>query len=325
MKRIGFYLVVGLFFSLGLGGCRLSISQAAASTEGVSVETPSFSVSETPTATLPAPPASATPLYLQHPPTASPTIATRVPPRCQEVHGRIERGVLDHGLLPNSLEYRLYLPPCYDQNLAQRYPVLYLIHGKAYNDSQWDDLGADETADTLIAAGEIPALIIVMPRDRLMEPEPPQDRFAEAVVQDLVPWIDQHYRTLPDRQYRAVGGLSRGGGWAVHFALKYWQDFSVLVATSPALFWNDTPYLSDWLDAIPLEKMPRIYIDVGAQDFDETLDSARWFEQKLTDKGIPHEWHLFQGGHNELYWTPHLPVYLHWVSEGWQELLPPSP
>jgi enterochelin esterase-like enzyme len=219
--------------------------------------------------------------------------------------------------LRQPLEYRVYLPPCYDRQPAHRYPVLYLIHGQSYTDDQWERLGAGKTADDLISNGDIPPLIIVMPRDRIWE-QPTVDKFGEAVVQALIPYIDQAYRTSPTREYRAVGGLSRGAGWAIHLGLSHWELFGAIGAHSLPVFWSDTAHIPAWLDSIPFESLPRIYIDIGDKDRPPILGSAIWFEQLLTRKGIPHEWHLFSGYHEEAYWRAHIEQYLRWYSLGWQ-------
>jgi enterochelin esterase-like enzyme len=244
--------------------------------------------------------------------TATPTSLT-----CQAQVGRIETGIVRSDLLRLPMEFRIYLPPCYDQHLHQRYPVLYLIHGQNYNDDQWDRLGADETANRLIAAGEIPAFLIVMPRDRNWS-QPTEDNFGRVVVESLIPLIDANYRTLAERDGRAVGGLSRGAGWAIHLGLSKWELFSAIGAHSLPLFWTDLPHLREWIAAIPPEALPRIYMDLGDKERPQIAKSAYWFEQLLTDLGIPHEWHLYPGYHEEDYWKVHLEEYLRWYAEGWQ-------
>jgi len=243
--------------------------------------------------------------------TASPT-----QPDCLAKGGKIVKGELDTDLLLKPLEYRLYLPPCYFEERDRRYPVLYLIHGQSYNDDQWDRLGADETADDLIAEGEIAPFLIAMPRDRTWE-QPTEDMFGEAVVEVLIPFIDQNYRTLPGRTYRAVGGLSRGAGWAVHLGLSHWELFGAIGCHSLPVFHSDTSRIRKWLDAIPPEALPRIYLDIGDRDRPNILRSALWFEDILTQKKIPHEWYLFSGYHEEAYWKAHLEQYLRWYAQNW--------
>jgi enterochelin esterase-like enzyme len=210
----------------------------------------------------------------------------------------------------------VYLPPCYDQQTERSYPVLYLIHGQSYNDDQWERLGADKTADALITTGEVSPFIIVMPRDRYGG-QPTEDNFARVIVEELIPYLDHTYRTLPDRAHRAVGGLSRGAGWAVHLAITHWELFSALGAHSPAIFYTDAQKMRLWLDAIPSDMYPRIFIDVGDRDRLEIMDSAVWFEELLNQRNIPHEWYLFSGFHEEAYWHAHIEIYLRWYTKDW--------
>jgi enterochelin esterase-like enzyme len=246
-------------------------------------------------------------------PTASPT-----PLECWSQGGHYETGTLRTDLLRLPLGYRVYLPPCYNDQPKRRYPVLYLIHGQSYNDDQWDRLGADEIVDKLVAAGEIPPFMIVMPYDRYGG-QPTESNFGKAVVEVLIPFIDQNYRTWTNRQNRAVGGLSRGAGWAVHLGISQWEKFGALGAHSLAVFHTDAIFMRTWLDSIPPDSMPRIYLDIGERDRPAILESAVWFENLLNEKDIPHEWYLFAGFHNEEYWQEHLEQYLRWYVQAWQE------
>ncbi len=173
-----------------------------------------------------------------------------------------------------------------------------------------------KTADALIASGELAPFLVVMPGDRLWT-QPSEDQFGKAVMEALVPWIDAQYRTLPDRQHRAIGGLSRGAAWAVHLGLSRWEFFGAIGAHSLPVFWEDVPDIKTWIDQIPLDEFPRVYLDIGNDDRPEVLKSALWFEQLLTDTGIPHEWHLFSGEHDETYWKSHVEQYLRWYAANW--------
>lgn len=235
---------------------------------------------------------------------------------CREDKGRFETGSFRSSLLKLPMEYRVYLPPCYDQESERRYPVLYLLHGQNYNDDQWERLGVGEQADRLIAAGEIPPFLIVMPRDRNWD-QPSQDPFGKVLVDEFIPFIDQHYRTLAERPHRAIGGLSRGAGWAVHLGLARWDLFGVIGGHSLPVFWEDTGKIRSWLGNIPRAELPRIYLDIGDRDRPQILESAVWFEELLTRQGIPHEWYLFSGYHEEAYWQKNLPRYLQWYAKDW--------
>jgi enterochelin esterase-like enzyme len=195
---------------------------------------------------------------------------------------------------------------------------LYLIHGQSYTDNHWDQLGVPDTADRLIAQGEFDPFIVVMPRDRVWL-EPTEDNFGRAVEQSLIPWVDEHYRTIPDREHRAVGGLSRGGAWAIHLGLSHPELFSAVGAHSGFVFHSDVQSVNLWLNNLQKGKVPRIYMDVANQDRPAIAESAKFLEEKLTQNDIPHEWHMFVGEHDEEYWQAHVEDYLRWYVQDWSK------
>jgi len=275
------------------------------------IQTATLAISPTATATF-TPTPTVTPAQSATPAaTSSPT-----PLACLMEDGRIETASLSTELLRLPLDFRVYLPPCYDLQDNRTYPVLYLIHGQSYKDDQWERLGAGATADALISRGDTVPFIIVMPYDRYGD-KSSENMFAQAVVENLIPWIDDTYRTVPEREHRAVGGLSRGAGWAVHLGISNWEMFGALGAHSLAVLHADAKYMRTWLDDIPQESYPRIYIDIGDNDSPSIMESAIWFETLLNQKSIPHEWHLFTGYHNEEYWQTHLDGYLRWYAQEW--------
>jgi enterochelin esterase-like enzyme len=249
--------------------------------------------------------------------TSSPTLVvpSRTPEVCRSENGSIEIKQLPTSWLSTPLGYRVYTPPCYDLDLDQRYPVLYLIHGYGYNDDQWDRLGADEITGKLIFAGEISPFIIVMPNESNQNSQPPKNHFGEALVYDLVPEIDASYRTIPFREYRAIGGLSRGGNWALHLGLTQWTVFGAIGAHSAPIFISDDPKIQEWLSEIPPDKYPRIYMDVGEKD--KWFDQIIRFEELLDQLNVPHELFSFPGGHTEEYWAAHTEQYIRWYAADW--------
>ena len=235
-------------------------------------------------------------------------------PDCTTLGGQVVAARIPSKNMQGDLSYHVYLPPCYDQNTTLRYPVLYLIHGQTFNDDQWVRLGVPQIMDKLIAEGN-PPFIIVMPYDKYHYRQPATDPFDEAVIDELIPIIDVRYRTIPNRTSRAVGGLSRGGGWALHFALTHPELFSAFGGHSLAILDEDGTHLSRMLDAIPPDEMPRMYMDIGKSD--GLRASAEKFETQLTERGIPHEWYINPGYHDEAYWSKHVEEYLKWYASGW--------
>ena len=239
-----------------------------------------------------------------------------LPQSCAKTEGHIVAQQLETKLLRQPLDFRIYLPPCYDQAAEMRYPLLILIHGQSFTNDQWERLGVTGTADRLISSGQLPPFIILMPRDRTWG-QPSQDPFGKALVSELLPWVDEHYSTIADRQHRAIGGLSRGAAWAIHLGLSEWQTFGAVGAHSLPVFYDDTRQIPKWLGAIPSKQWPRFFLDIGERDRPEIMSSAVWFEELLTDLYVPHEWYLYPGYHEEAYWGAHVEQYLRWYASTW--------
>lgn len=277
----------------------------------------------TPAEETPPPPSGAdtplpTPLPTETlPPTSTPSpTQTPTPLACWAEGGHLEEGEFDTDLLRQPLEFIVYLPPCYDQLPDAFYPTLYMIHGQSFNQDQWVNLGAVEITDALILLDEVVPYIMVFPRV-IDWSEPPEGRFGEAMIRDLLPYIDETYRTIPHRDYRAVGGLSRGASWAVHFGLNNYDLFGAWGGHSLPVFYSDAPTVQEKLDAIPPEDMPRIYVDIADGDHSSIMRSAVWFVGQLEIRHIPHEFHVFPGNHNEEYWSAHTEEYLRFYAQEW--------
>lgn len=244
-------------------------------------------------------------------PTASPTrTSSPTPLGCLSGPGEIRTGELDDPALFRPLPYRVFLPGCYDEIPEARFPVLYLLHGLQATDAQWDDLGIDEAATDLIASGDIPPLIIVMPWERRGLD------YEAAIAEVLVPWIDQSFRTIADREGRAIGGLSRGAGWALRIGVLHPSLFTSIGLHSPAVLSPDLYNLPYWLGTLTPRDRPRFWIDIGDRDplKPSTLELLAVFDQA----SLGYAWHLNSGYHAPEYWTSHLEEYLLWYSQGWE-------
>ena len=159
MKHWSFALL-GLLFVLGVIACDTSEYPAATTAGFVNLEvsqipskipaSPTLTITPSPTRTK-SPTKSPPPLHLLHP-------FPQHPISCLEKTGRIEERQLDSEVLDDPLEYLVYLPPCYFEQLDRHYPVLYLLHGQTYTNQHWIDLGAADLADRLISKWRIGSL-----------------------------------------------------------------------------------------------------------------------------------------------------------------------
>ena len=215
--------------------------------------------------------------------------------------------------MTHPLEFRVYLPPCYDFDPERQYPTLYLLHGQSFNDDQWDRLGADETLDAMLA----PVKRMVSSGDAWESNymiDQWTSKFAKPSARNWCP-IDTHYRSRLNAN-GAIGGF-RVSGWAMRIGLIYAQTFGAIGGHSLAPFRGDFNAAPFWFAEIPPDQKPRIWIDAGDRDF--MHDPARVFANRLEDYGMPYEWHVYSGAHTESYWGKHVADYLSWYAASWAE------
>lgn len=245
-------------------------------------------------------------------PTLPSITLTPTPLTCLSQPGELQNGEVPTEGRPTA--FIIYLPPCYDQLPEQHYPVLYLLHGQTYTADQWVRLGAPAAADKLIHTGQSVPFIIVFPEDRYWNIQQGM-YFGQYLLNDVIPYIDSNFRTLPDRAHRAIGGLSRGGGWAFEVGVSRPDLFGSLGLHSPAILATDRASAIRWIRELSPELWPRLYIDMGDNDRESEFNIR--LEAVLTEYEIPHEWHLNTGAHDEPYWSEHVNEYIQWYAAGW--------
>jgi enterochelin esterase-like enzyme len=235
--------------------------------------------------------------------------------------GIIKKEEIPSNILAGHLIIDVYFPPCYASGVQDSYPVLYLLHGQTYDQTQWQKLGIQKVADTLIQSGRTIPFLIVMPYEQFYYRSPESNGFPQAIVNELIPWVETNLHGRTQKMWRAVGGISRGASWAMRLGLQNVNLFGAVGGHSLPTFNSDLKQLPDWLEKIPRGQSPRIYLDIGSSD--PEVESAIQFEQILNKHGTPNEWHLNEGRHNEDYWGQHVKEYLDWYSLNWR-ILPSS-
>jgi enterochelin esterase-like enzyme len=214
--------------------------------------------------------------------------------------------------------YHVYLPPCYGQD-GRTYPVLYLIHGSVQTDSHWLDLGLAEHADAGIAEGRYPPFIAIMPfSDELGNLSSGGEKSIEGITVDaLLPYVEGHYCAWAEAPGRSIGGISRGGYWALMIAFLHPDKFGAVSGHSSHLRYETDPAQYNPLStyaAADLADM-RIWLDWGERDFLRTGQAQ--LRDALTAAGIEHEAFINNGGHSDRYWRIHLGEYLDWHAAAW--------
>lgn len=153
-----------------------------------------------------------------------------------KVHGASLEGNLE-GNAPDRDVY-VFLPPSYDSNPTKRYPVVYFLHGYSVGADAYEGLARfEEAVDQAAAAGN--ELIVVMPdvltkfKGAMFGASVTTGDFERYVAEDLVGYVDAHYRTIADAQGRGLSGHSMGGYGTLKIAMKYPGIFSSIYAMAP--------------------------------------------------------------------------------------------
>jgi enterochelin esterase-like enzyme len=152
----------------------------------------------------------------------------------------------------------VYTPPGYDQNPTRRYPVLILQHGAGEDETGWTRQGrAQFILDNLISANEAVPMIVVMDRGYARRPGMPYlvlgvdspvrdiraafSAFEDVVTRDLIPAIDASFRTISDREHRAMAGLSMGGMQTLFIVPRHLNEFAYLASFSGPMIHSTDP------------------------------------------------------------------------------------
>jgi enterochelin esterase-like enzyme len=245
-------------------------------------------------------------------------------------HGQV-RSVWYHSVITGGTRRAVvYTPPGYDADTAARYPVLYLQHGSGEDETGWTEQGyANFILDNLIAARQAVPMILVMEKGyagRAGQPGPSaapptmvagavraapprgENTFGEVLVKEVVPLIDRTFRTIADRDHRAMAGLSMGGNQAFRVVLANLDTFSHVggfsgtpLGLSPTPFDPKTGFGGVFADAASFNaKVHLVWIGLGTaepvpfpatvQAFRDSLDKGGIKYEYFESPGTAHEW-----------------------------------
>jgi len=261
----------------------------------------------------------------------------------------LENETVKSKILNMDRKYAVYLPP--DYNSSERYyPVLYLLHGGGDDQTGWVQFGEVlSITDKAIKKGIATAMVIIMPDANTGKRGYYNDiegkwNYEDFFINELMPEVEKKYRIRKDRRYRAVAGLSMGGGGSFLYALHHPELFSAacpLSASVGPITMDDfkqnlsrnnvkagddviTKYYSknnilELVRNMPdtVKKSVRWYIDCGDDDF--LFEGNSLMHIEMRKKEIPHEYRVRDGIHNWVYWRDALPEVLRFVSMGFHQ------
>jgi len=241
---------------------------------------------------------------------------------CVVAQGRVETVRFQSKLVNTTLPYNVILPSDYDTSRTTRYPVLYLLHGLTGHYTDWVQRTniADYTADY--------RMIVVMPEGN---DSWYIDKYESYILNELIPDVQQRYRTIEARYGRSIAGLSMGGYGAIKFGLKSPSTFVFAASMSGAfgvtrLTEKEVPQL--WKESLKLfgpvgsetrvandvfemlgkftpariNSLPYFYFDCGTEDAAVIVPYNRELAGLMFEKKIPHEFREMPGDHSWAYW-----------------------
>jgi S-formylglutathione hydrolase FrmB len=257
--------------------------------------------------------------------------------------GRAECVSLPSKILERAVPYCVLLPPSYDAEKTRRYPILYLLHGLGGNEEFLVNSGGMNLVEDLWEQHQLGEMLIVTPAGGVSSYINSHDgkrRYEDFFLQEFMPGVEKRYRAQAGRGSRGIGGISMGGYGALHIAFQHPQLFAAVGAHSAALieklpnittensrqmsqlrvlgpafgspfdaaFWNqnDPVRIAHAANLAGL----KIYFDCGSEDDYGFELGAGTLDKMLTSRHISHEFHLYPGGHDWIYFAAHLPALL---------------
>ena len=243
--------------------------------------------------------------------------AIEIPEGPEGDYYRPQQGI-DHGQVRSIYYYAnatqewrhamVYTPAEYEKG-KKRYPVLYLQHGMGEDETGWSKQGhMQHIMDNLIASKEVVPMIVVMESGDVKAPFRGGDNrqgfseygasFYKVMIQDLIPTIDSKFRTLTDRDHRAMAGLSWGGHQTFDLVLNNMDKFAWMGAFSGAIFGLDVKTAYHGVFTRPDEFNKRIhylYLSCGSEENFGTEALVK----SLRDNGIKTDFYVSPGTHHE--------------------------
>ena len=198
----------------------------------------------------------------------------------------------------------VYTPPGYFEDQGAAFPVLYLLHGAGDNERGWSTIGrANVILDNLIAENKAVPMIVVMPDGHAPRIEEIENSFAVDLLEEIIPFVEAHYRVKTDAGSRALAGLSMGGFQTLDIGIGHLDLFNWLGVFSGGINDGYAETHGGYLDSAN-QKLSLFWVGIGKTDFlwarNENLLSL------LRGKDVNHISHTSEGGHTWKNWRAYL-------------------
>ncbi|SPE29572.1 putative esterase [Candidatus Sulfopaludibacter sp. SbA3] len=222
-------------------------------------------------------------------------------------HGEIRTHWYESKSLHATRRLTVYTPPGYESDARTRYPVLYLFHGANADETAWTRLGhVNLILDNLLAAGKCKPFVVVMPFGYGVPPGSGASgntaAFTRDLLEDVLPFVDAHYRVYQDRGHRAIAGLSMGGGESLEIGLNHPDLFAYVGGFSAAI---GNANLQQTFAGLTGERKLRL-LWIGCGKDDGLFTASENFSKTLDAAHIQHTFRQSEGAHTWIVWRRYL-------------------
>ncbi|HEV2493305.1 MAG TPA: alpha/beta hydrolase-fold protein [Terriglobia bacterium] len=252
----------------------------------------------------------------------------------------LQCGTVASTILGRSVSYCVALPADYNSSTTTRYPTLYYLHGLFEHERSWGDRGGQQILNGLLESGQAGEFLVVCPdggKSFYVNSFDGKERYEDFFVKEFVPSIDRMYRTRAEPAARGLSGDSMGGYGALHLGMRHPDLFGSVSAQSAALLpkfpdplptegrWGfyarvlsgpfGSPLNETYFDAnnpLILAEHPeqfsglKLYFDCGDHDRYGFQEGNELLDRELTEKHVPHEFHLREGDHGWSYLSQYM-------------------
>ena len=261
--------------------------------------------------------------------------------------GRAECASIKSAVLSRPVRYCAFLPDSFDQDKTRHYPVLYYLHGLGDNEQSLLNFGGWDVIMELRRQGKIGDFIVLAPSGGhtfYLNSADGKVRYEDFFIKEFMPQMEKKYRAEGTRAARGITGVSMGGYGALRLAFKYPDEFAAVSAQMPALIADvpkdftsggpgspgslmgdvfGSPFSRTYFErnnvfsfaqsdsAASLKRM-KIYFNVGNNDDFGFEQGAQQLDRLLSSRGVPHEFHVYPGGHDAQFVMRHFGDAIEW-------------